>query len=203
VEKIYAFPFAKPDPRILDLGANIGLSAWYFKRLFPQARITAVEADPAIFRVLSHNVKALSLANVELINAAAWHEDGTMRFRSDGADGGRVSGEGQLEVPALSLARMLEGRGPFDLIKMDIEGAEDFALPSARKHLSQARFLFVEYHAAADRPQALPEILAAIKEAGFRFHVRGSTANANAQPFLGVANHCGFDLQLEIFAWRK
>ncbi len=49
VDKIYAFPQAGKAPRILDLGANIGLSVLYFKSLFPDALIEAYEPDPQIF----------------------------------------------------------------------------------------------------------------------------------------------------------
>src|SRR3954471_24828978 len=39
-------------PRILDCGANVGLASLFFKRGYPSARITAYEADPALFRIL-------------------------------------------------------------------------------------------------------------------------------------------------------
>ena len=40
-------------PRILDCGGNLGLASLFFKRRFPSARITAYEADPALFTTAS------------------------------------------------------------------------------------------------------------------------------------------------------
>ena len=45
-------------PRILDCGGNVGLASLFFKRRFPHARITAYEADPALFAILKHNLAA-------------------------------------------------------------------------------------------------------------------------------------------------
>src|SRR5689334_22986375 len=41
----YAFEAARPDPRILDCGANMGVAIAYWKRRWPAARITAFEPD--------------------------------------------------------------------------------------------------------------------------------------------------------------
>ena len=95
VDRSLAFPSWGTPPRILDLGANIGLSVLAFLRDHPEADITALEPDPAIFRVLERNVRENGGARVRLLQCAAWSRDGVIRFRSDGADGGHaVSGEG-------------------------------------------------------------------------------------------------------------
>src|SRR5690606_23212402 len=46
--RLYEFRSTNPAPRIIDGGANIGLSVLFFKSLFPMARITCFEPDPAI-----------------------------------------------------------------------------------------------------------------------------------------------------------
>src|SRR2546423_3692928 len=52
VNEIYKFDAERPDPLIIDCGANIGLSVIYFKYLYPRATIVAFEPDQKIFRVL-------------------------------------------------------------------------------------------------------------------------------------------------------
>ena len=49
-----ALEFARDPaaPRILDCGGNVGLASLFFKRRYPVARITAYEADPALFGML-------------------------------------------------------------------------------------------------------------------------------------------------------
>src|SRR5688572_20822569 len=44
--EIYRFTTVNNAPKIIDCGANIGLSVIYFKRLYPAAKIVAFEADP-------------------------------------------------------------------------------------------------------------------------------------------------------------
>ncbi|WP_144033539.1 hypothetical protein [Sphingomonas guangdongensis] len=47
LEEIYRFVTRSTAPVIIDCGANTGVSVAYFKRTYPDASITAVEADPA------------------------------------------------------------------------------------------------------------------------------------------------------------
>ena len=63
-------------PRILDCGGNVGLASLFFKRRFPGARITAYEADPAIFAMLKANLAANRASDVETVHAALWTANG-------------------------------------------------------------------------------------------------------------------------------
>jgi FkbM family methyltransferase len=203
VDRQYAFPWSGAPPRILDLGANIGLSVLFFRASHPQAAITAVEADPAIFRRLERNLSANAIGGVELMNRAAWTGAGRIRFHPDGADGGRAVAGGPagdtIEVETLDLPALLASR-PFDVVKMDVEGAEAVVIPACREGLTRARYLAIEYHSTAGEPQALAEILAVLRDAGFRVHVHEAVTSPT--PFLGVTPHAGFDLQLNLSAWK-
>lgn len=202
VDEIYAFPFQGGSPAILDLGANIGLSVIYFKKRFPDARITAVEADPAIFACLRNNVEGNGFKDIRLLNKAAWHENGRLRFRPEGADGGRTTDEdsrGVIEVEAVDVRDLLR-RERFDLLKMDIEGGEERVFPACEEYLSGVSYVFIEYHSAIGRRQCLDNILAILTRNGFR------TALHNLQPcrspFMGITPQGGFDMQLNLFAWK-
>jgi len=207
VQRQYAFPWPAPGapPRILDLGANIGLSALFFKTCHPQAEILAVEADPAIFRYLERNLRANAVTGVELLNRAAWSGAGRVAFHPEGADAGRAvapGGEGAsgtIEVEALDLPALLSRRA-FDFIKMDIEGAESTVVPACREGLARARFVAVEYHSTVGKPQALAGIVAALEECGFRAHVH--SVITSPAPFVELRTHTGFDMQLNLFAWK-
>ena len=113
VDRIYQFRSESTAPKILDIGANIGLSVLFFKHLYPQAEITAYEADPKIFNYLQRNVFENSYHDVELVNKAVWHENTVLNFVSEGADAGHVSvgdrSKVDLEIPAVDLAEILEG----------------------------------------------------------------------------------------------
>lgn len=202
VEDIYAFPFDGEAPRILDLGANIGLSVLYFKRLYPKASITALEADPAIYAHLEKNVRGNGYADVKLVNKAVWYETTTLRFRAEGADGGRAALPGDLhliDVAAVDVRDILRGER-FDFLKMDIEGAEETVLPACREFLPEIGRVFVEYHSKAGQPQGLAAILGTLADTGFRVHVH--SVHPSPSPFMKVRESAGFDMQLNIFAWR-
>jgi hypothetical protein len=91
LNKEYAFFFDCSSPRILDIGANFGMSILYFKILYPNSRILAFEADPEIFALLKENLAVNNLTGVELRNEAAWIFEGEMQFIPDALGGGRLS----------------------------------------------------------------------------------------------------------------
>jgi FkbM family methyltransferase len=201
-EQIYAFQFDNPAPRILDLGANIGLSVLYFKKLYPLSSITAFEADPDIFAYLKKNVHGNGYNDVQLINKAAWHEDAMLRFHSDGADGGYAAHTGDansIEVDAINIADFLRNH-QFDFLKIDIEGAEEHVLPACKDYLSNIKFVFVEYHSKYEQKQCLDQIINILAGAGFRLHIHSLMTSPS--PFVDRKISSGFDLQLNIFAWR-
>lgn len=205
LEGVYDWPDAPRAPRILDLGANIGLSVLHHKKRCPDAHVTAYEADPAIFAYLSRNLKVNGVSDVSLINKAAWDRDETLSFWSEGADGGRIdqamgAQSGKVTVlEAVDIAQALAGQ-EFDFIKVDIEGAEMRVLPCLRPWLARARAVFVEYHARQDQPHRLHEVLAELEGAGLRVYIK--PLYENPRPFDGPILSCGFDQQLNLFAIR-
>ena len=203
VDQIYAFKFEGPAPKILDLGANIGLSVLYFKKSYPHAQITAFEADSNIFDYLKKNIHENGFNDVQLINKAAWHENTTLQFRSEGADGGRAALPGDeklVSVEAIDIGEFMRDK-QFDFLKMDIEGAEESVLPACKDYLAGIKFIFVEYHSKAGQKQCLDRIFTILAEAGFRVHIHALTYSRS--PFIEVTVNAGFDQQLNIFGWRE
>jgi FkbM family methyltransferase len=205
VDEIYRFHARTDEPYIIDCGANIGLSVLYFKRLYPRARVVAFEPDANIFEVLSRNVAAQGYdAGVELHRRAVWTEETTLKFWSEGADGGRLSDMGgaaaaeSIEVPTARLRDFLDR--PVDLLKVDIEGAETEVLEDCADRLREVENLFVEYHSFAERPQTLHRVTGLLADAGFRLHVQ--QVATSPRPFLSRHVEAGMDMQLNLFAFR-
>lgn len=197
--ELYRFEAARPDPFVLDAGANIGLSVLYFKRLYPLARVRAFEADPAVFLSLQRNVAHLE--GVELDPRAVWTCDGSIRFHPEGADAGRirpVERSAGLEVPCTRLRDHLNER--IDLLKMDIEGAEVDVLADSAGRLDAVERIFVEYHSFTGDRQRLPELTDILRSAGFRLWME-SVGHAR-HPLAVRPQYLGMDLQLNIFGTR-
>lgn len=198
--KIYNFKANSNNPRIIDCGANVGLSVVFFKRLYPEAKIVAFEPDKNIFDVLSMNVSSFSLADVQLINKAVWSEEKELFFEPDSADGGHVSLDDKgIKVQAVALEPYL--REKVDFLKIDIEGAELEVLMSIKDSLKNVENIFIEYHSFVVEDQRLDTILNILNESGFRYIIHEDGKHAKS-PFCHVDIVNGMDLQLSIFAKR-
>src|SRR5687768_10523250 len=123
-----------PDPTIVDLGGNIGLSVRWFLTRYPAARITVLEPDGANLELLKMNCRdAIAAGQVTPIQAFAAAADGQAEIdRSDLAWGfkkrdpsSNQSPQTEL-IPCLSMPSLLQtgGIAHVDLLKVDIEGAE-------------------------------------------------------------------------------
>jgi FkbM family methyltransferase len=137
-------------PRVVDLGANIGLFGLLVRERFHDAELIAVEADPDNARVLRMCAAANdTVGRWRVIEAAASNREGERRFQagrfslsrlSDGDEGDRVR---SIDVfPQLAQV---------DLVKIDIEGGE-WDLLGDRRLGEVSAVLVVEYH-----PHLCPE----------------------------------------------
>jgi FkbM family methyltransferase len=130
--------------RILDVGANVGMfSAWATGR-WPGAEITAFEPAPENLPVL--NEWARRHDQVTVVEAAAYTQDGTLRFQGGLGAGSRVTfGGGGVEVLAVDVFEHLAN---CDFVKMDIEGGEWSILGDPRLAGLGDLVLVMEYHRA-------------------------------------------------------
>jgi len=200
-EQKYRFQAAGTTPRIVDCGANCGLSVLYFKQLFPAAEVVAVEADPHIFRMLQWNIRQRGMRGVTLVNKAVAVGSEFVTFHREGADAGRIhalcDAKEQLTVPIVVLDDLLVE--PVDLLKIDIEGSETDVVCSSNR-LSTVSQIILEYHSFADHEQSLQRVLSKLAEHGFRYYLQ--TQYCPARPLVEHDCHLGMDLQVNVFAKR-
>ena len=173
-KEIYRFSCANKNPKIVDCGSNYGTSVIYFKSLYPDASITAVECDPAIFDILVWNIRERGLTGVNAINKAVSNSTQPVRFFPEGADAGRLttplrSLKDFVEIPTVSLDSLLDE--PVDFLKMDIEGEETKVICECHR-LDRVHRLFVEYHSFVDQPQNLALLLSKLASSGFRYYIQ-------------------------------
>lgn len=199
--EIYNFNHPNAAPRILDCGANIGISCLYFRRRFPQAKITAFEPDPDIFAFLKENLAGAGCGDIELVAKGVWSSDTTLKFHSEGSDAGRIDtsiGCNGIKIPTVRLCDYLSES--IDLLKIDIEGAETKVILDIVPCLANVRNIFVEYHSFAGQAQTLGKLVQALSDAGFRVQIQ--PVCVSPQPFLKVDTNLGMDMQLNIFGYR-
>jgi len=166
---ILSFKTDKANPLILDCGSNVGVSVCYFKHIFPSSKVIAFEPDLEIFSVLKENTNSFDPSEVEIHNKAVWTEETNLSFQSDGADGGRLLNQGKQTVSAVRLSDFL--RTKVNMLKIDIEGAEKFVLPSIAESLKNVEHLFLELHVEEKEPELLEQTCLLLREQGFRFKI--------------------------------
>ena len=142
--------FDRPDPLIIDVGANIGQFTNAVKLFLPGARVIAFEPDPEVFRDLEINTSRMP--DVELHNVAIGERSETLPFRRLALSVMSTFSEvfepsdvrGVVELPLQRLDDEIGKHLLPDLVKIDVEGYEWQALQGAVETLRRARYLLIE-----------------------------------------------------------
>ncbi len=164
----------------------------------------AFEADRNVADVLSGNLSANKLDNVEVYSKAVWKEDGFIEIVPEGADGASIYGDGnKSRVESVRLKRILEAQKEVDFLKMDIEGAETEVIKDCDAELRKVKNIFIEYHSYLNHAQDLNDILSVLTNNGFRYFIK--PVADRAMPFMVKTNKNSpqIDLQLNIFAYKS
>ncbi len=180
----YHFESDKPDPRIIDCGANIGMAVIYFKTLYPDCSIIAFEPNPSTFRLLEKNIGQNGLRNVIAHNIGLANEEGSIDFYP-GSHLGSLTGsihssrsdrEHMLTIETRKLSGFLKDERP-DLVKIDIEGAETEVLKDldSTGTVNNAHRYSIEYHHRMKHTgSSLSAFLEPFERNGFEYNINAS-----------------------------
>jgi len=166
--------------RVLVVGGHVGaLIIPLSKRV---ARVEAIEANPSSFRLLEINCRINGADNVGLHSIAASDSDEPLTFvvsRTNSGGSKRAptiasylysyDKPDQIRVPAARLDERFP-RESFDVITLDIEGSEYFALTGMPRLLASARHLVVEFvphHLRNVAGIGVEQFLTAVEPGGF------------------------------------
>jgi FkbM family methyltransferase len=152
IVKLYDAICRDGTPLILDLGANIGLSALYFAKNWPAAHIIAVDPDKENFLMMQANLDGLR--NIQPVNAAVASQGGVVRIVNPAADSWALRTEwatpGTTDtVAAMSVESLIE-RAPRNcrpfIAKIDIEGFESELFSQNTDWLRCFPIIIIELH---------------------------------------------------------
>ena len=137
---------------IIDCGANIGLSALYFKKKYPKSKIVAVEPEKNNFKLLKLNLE--NHIDITCINAAIWYKNtylkiidkkiGNYAFMIEESDNSDDS-----DIIATSIGEIVDKFciDSIDILKIDIEGSEKEVFSNnIEKWLPITKVLIIELH---------------------------------------------------------
>lgn len=179
IDEIYHFQSNRKDSIIIDCGANIGYSVYYFKNKHPNSTIYAFEANTEYYNFLLENIKKLSIKDVNSFNTAISDENGVTTFYTNNESN-------VLSVPVSSLIKNSLADLPMrintiafgefikkieevDFCKVDIEGGESLLLKSLIEHdsIKKIKEFVFEYHHWVQQQYTYDEFTNLLEENNF------------------------------------
>lgn len=184
-ENVYV-PFfqGKKDLTVVDIGANIGVTTYYFSQF---AKVVhSVEPSMDHFKILKHMVQFNDLENVELHKQAIWiqnkvgklyhnSENKTMFSLHSGVQD-KISMPEDVQITTIDKFFENNKIEHCDFLKLDVEGSEFEILGHSgfKKVAPKIDTIFLEWHAWADRHPA--QLKQALESNGFKVSIPTSGA---------------------------
>ena len=142
----------RPGDTVIDVGAGVGEEALTFSRaLGPRGKLISIEAHPRTFRCLEKLIEYNRLSNVVPIHTAVSETPGGTVYieNSDAYLANRLQKSG-IPVPATTIDCIYRKLGlrRIHFLKMNIEGAERFAIRAMRETLCQTEIFCISCHDA-------------------------------------------------------
>jgi FkbM family methyltransferase len=159
----------RPGDVVLDVGAHVGTHTTLMADLVGKDGVVyAFEPQKKIFRELVHNLRLNGITNAVPLRFALGDRQGVVEMNPSvaGNEGGTGVGRGGDTVELRTLDSFHFDR--VDLVKIDVEGYEDFVLGGATETMSKHKpLLLLEIMGGSDYATATPEIRRRIE------HTRG------------------------------
>lgn len=182
VDRLYDVSLASDSPTIVDCGSNIGMSVLFFKKAYPSARIIGFEPEPIAFAALRGNIESNRLSDVVVLEKALSSEASRVQLlRVPGRPGALHAGlftGGRTEAVTVEAVRLSDHiEGVVDLLKLDVEGAEEMILHDLARSdkLRHVRNIVCEYHHHLKRQSKddhLATVLGILEREGFRYQLK-------------------------------
>ncbi len=176
-------PYLRPNRTFVDIGANCGFFSLIAARLMgDRGKILAIEPSPPLAARLWENIRLNGFSSIAVSEVAVGERRGRALREGKDADrgsacfteGDEADGPGS-SVPMMPLFDIVHSVGPswIDVLKIDIEGAEDRALMPFLQ--TAPRSLWPQVIALEDshRDRWQHDIVAFLEEAGYATLARG------------------------------
>ena len=191
----------KPDDVFLDIGANIGYFSLLAAIYLPTANIISFEPVKLVFKQFEENISFNNISNITPINAAVGEKDDMKEIYVSAEDNlgmssfqkpENYSGNNEkVKVIAIDSWFRSSGLSKIDLIKIDIEGSELFALKGMNETLLEFKpLIIIEINPDTLRlfNQNSLDIFGHLKQLGFSGFRISKTGKLAEYPFQEAGN---------------
>ena len=173
-----------PAPLIFDVGANVGMTATRFKKLFPESRLYCFEPVPSTCSALSSNLSKLKNVSVYNLALGASEEVRQIFLREDTQWNSLVPEINEylrqqdcqaVEVTVSTIDSFIEANSiqKIDLLKIDTEGYETEVLKGAKCAFERGAIDAILLEVGFDRSQLQHsyylDVFRHLEERGFCF----------------------------------
>lgn len=175
----------RPGDTVVDIGAGVGGEVRLLSRLVgPLGRVVSIEAHPRTFRCLTRTIQANELTNVTVLHCAVVDRTGPVyledRRESHIRNGLTTDPDAGVPVPGMALDEILAALelDRIDLLKMNIEGAEQAVLTSSREALRRVDHMTISCHdfladtSGRKSQRTFAEVTRLLESAGYTIRTR-------------------------------
>jgi FkbM family methyltransferase len=160
LDKQYEFPIGIERDRVglvVDCGANVGYTSVFMLKKFPNAHVIALEPDPDNFEICRKNLEPYG-SRVELIRRGVWSREVSLKIvRPEGPEFEwgiylvEAAPDEAPDVRTTTISAILERSGlpAIDLLKIDVEGAEEVIFAEDCHWLARVKNIAIELHGEA------------------------------------------------------
>ncbi|MEN9448048.1 MAG: hypothetical protein RJA25_1338 [Bacteroidota bacterium] len=152
-DRRFLYSLIKEDFVCLDIGANIGETTLNFAKLATKGKVYSFEPVPFLFERLKTNISLNSFKNIQLHNIAISDKNEALFFdlpsnhNSAGISLSKQETSDNYKVKAITLDDFVEEQklSKIDIIKIDVEGFENFVINGAYKTIQRLKpIIFIE-----------------------------------------------------------
>lgn len=149
-----------------DIGANVGFHSLIMSRLVGYGKVVAFEPDSGNMALLRRHIALNEIENVTMVQAAVSDATSITGFSTKGGATCGLENNNIYLVPTMRLDEVV-GQGGLerpDIIKIDVEGAEDLVLAGAGELIASRKSIWiVATHNSGNRSKCLD----IFREAGY------------------------------------
>ena len=147
------------DDTVYDIGANVGIYTCFAQQLLDESKLHAFEPHPQNASRLKDNININEGSNLTEVHQVAISDvSGSIQLSTDsnvigkGTHNVLGNGESTIDVPTERLDTYVKSKGLSnpDVLKIDVEGAEEDVLAGGINTIRNARIVYIEVHPEHD-----------------------------------------------------